>query len=354
MKIKLLTIVVGAAMFGLTGCNDKGSDHQVVAIPGLPQGRVNSFNDPNNYCDVSQEQKTVTCGTTSVNRWGNAQTCLAPTIQFNDLQSLCLNLSNALNSTLNLNSQCGRTGMAYLYSQTCNGVGQNVNPPTTIPGIPSQPGIPTQPAKRIVRCDFEAVRSRGQLLQVLSRSASSAVLFEGSSSHTFSGTSDRFGKVTVSYDKASDLVTIKASGVNRDTNVTQSGYAGQDVRLNINNEDDSVRVGVACRDAAPRTVTNPFVSYACKGTSNLNGRNEKVDTTISADELLDDEVTLATGLTLNAQGLSGLNSSLVTLKASGVSLANSAVLSSAYSNAVLQMKVNDGVHLVDVSCRPKR
>lgn len=367
MKTSLLTLVVGLMIVGLTACNDKGGGDKDVSIPGLPQGRVNvtGYNgavDPNNYCDIAQDQRSVTCATVTTNSQGQSQTCVAPTIIFSDITTMCQNLSSQLNNSgTNLNGmnnrglQCGRTAMQFLYSQKCLGIPTQQNLPASLP-IPNQNGNGSnlQNRSRIIRCDYEAVRNHDGIIFTGS-GARKTVFLNDSESASFKANSDRFGVVTVSYERSADVIRIDASRINKDTNVVQTGYGGQEVRMEVVNDDNSVRVTVSCRDADARILNSSLMSYVCNGTSKINGRTEKVNTSISADDLLEGDVQLADGLILSvAEGSAGLNNALVTLKASGISRAASTVASSAYVNGAAQLKISDGNNRVDVSCRAKR
>jgi hypothetical protein len=135
----------------------------------------------------------------------------------------------------------------------------------------------------------------------------------------------------------------------------QTGYAGQEVRLEVKNNDQSLDLTVSCTDVSKqRTVNQRMKAYKCDGRSRLGSHTEKVNKIIQLDQMMNDETELADGLTLRiSNGTAGLNNALVTVTANSPN-ADVSILSSAYINAPLHIQDGDGRNSVDVTCKPIR
>ncbi|MBC7467226.1 MAG: hypothetical protein H7256_14645 [Bdellovibrio sp.] len=374
MKTNLSTLIIGAAFVALTGCGDKGSDNKNAAIPGLPEGRIavtsaNGQTDLNNYCDVAPDQKSMTCATSVPGANGTAVACPGITVAYTDQISMCNNLAaalrqNVINNNGLINGQCssnsGRVAMQFTYQRLCANVANTNN--TNNNGLPGQlippmvgGGTIIQNTSRVIRCDFKAVHTVGNYVKRIFPFSSSEGLAIQKRKAIIDG-GERFGKAEFSYDNRNDKITIKATGINKDTDVIQTASADQEVRLEVRNDDGSVNVVLSCKDVAGVAVTrSEFSSYNCKGKSRLGLKTETVNKTVSLEDLNYDQVELAKGLTIGMrQGMTGLNNALISLEATGVSVADSTVLSSASIYSAAQILIDDGASKVDVVCQPQR
>lgn len=363
MKITFKTLLVGVVLIGLTACNDKGSDNKDVAIPGLPAGRVNANGvDQNRYCDIAQDQRSVTCATVTPLGNGQNQSCVTPAIAYSDINSMCLGLQNIISKNtggMGAND-CGRIAMNYLYNQRCNGINSQNIPNTNLPQNNGGNWIPGQNQNsdlRAIRCSYEASRAKG--IGFVGDKSQDYYLVDGSTKNLrstgFLDLAKFIGTIDVSYDKRTDLVTISSHQVDRSINITQTGFAGQEVRLEVQSDDQSLKYVVSCVDAGQqRVISRNLTNYSCVGTSNLSGRTEKINRDIDVNALLDGDIQLGDSLVMSVnEGSSGLDNAVITLTASGIAKDHT-VISSAYLNSVAQIKIKDNLNVVDVSCRPKR
>jgi len=363
MKNKLLLLATSVILVGLSGCGDKGSGGgQNVSIPGLPQGRVSVVNyngttDSSNYCDVAQDQKSMICTSLAQGMNGQTTSCQSQQITYVDKVSMCQGLISALNNVANT---CGRTAIQYMYnSQQCSTVVQNGNVGNgSVPPIIGGGTLPNQNQTngRAIQCSYEAARVTGGrfIRGYLAEPLTSVLLFEGHESAALRITNilelSHYGNIRVSYDKNADRVSIANQGLFKRTDVTQSGFAGQEVRYEVNSDDNDIRLVVSCKDIAQTRVINTDAnSYSCKI---RRGGDDAFEKTFDIDDILNGEVQVARGIKLSAITVTGLNSALITLSSE---LADgNTVLSSAYLNSTTQLKLKDGGRAIEINCRPKR
>ncbi|MFZ3230406.1 MAG: hypothetical protein WA160_09385 [Pseudobdellovibrio sp.] len=379
MKTKLILTLAGLALLGLTACNkgDSGGEKDAV-IPATPN-RIyavgyNCQTDVNSYCDISPDQLSVTC----TNQIQANQASAPLVITTANGNSMCANLqlqSNAYGQSFN-QSACSRTAMqAVLSSPTCTAALPLNIPNQNIPNqnIPQFPEIiqPTDPNTRVIQCEFDAARQiQGKWIN---RNFSTGHIY---TSVVVSGNIKQvidlrrkfigidigdFGNTSMTFNPANlknglETITLSNSGLNRSITTSQLGFARQEVRLEAENEDGSMKLMISCTDktaAKKSTVETSFTSYKCKGTSNLGSSNEVIDLTLPFNKsLLSNEIQLADGLVMNITGdSSGQNNARVVLTASGIS-SEVTIRSSAYLKSAAQIKINDGFNAVDVTCLP--
>ena len=350
MKNRLSKILVVAALLMLSAC-DRGdsSKKEIIAAPaGIPQGRVNVQNDQNNFCDIGAN--SLTCS-----EWGRQ--CTQP-IQFTDLNSLCQNVRSALRT----NWVCGQVGLNAIVNQRCAGV-NSIAPGQ--PGYPQNPQQPLDPNFREVQCEFEAFRvKKGRFFdsQTGTGLIKTSMIIDGRRSQEINLRSrflgfdiGHFGLTKLSYIPAnlkgtSDNLVLSNRGLNSEIMIKQSGFAGQEVRIDAQNESGSMRLTVACkglgnfkRIAAAKTVSE----YTCTGKSDLGYGTEEIEVSLPYNTSLSgSETELAEKLTMAIQG------DRVQLTAVGVA-SDVTVQTSAFLKEKVQLTIKDLGSDVDVTCSPK-
>lgn len=380
MKSKLSKVILGAVFFSLVACN-KNSEDKKGAVPASPE-RVyaTTFNgqtqvqDQNNYCDisvVSGAQKSLICYSAQV----NLQPCAGSAVQFTDA-TMCPVINQTLQSPYG--QQCGQRAMISLYQQRCSNINNGLPNQINNPGypLPAQPitQIGTQPLDpnfKTIQCDFEALRHvqgrwinrdyntgrlttsiiiDSRLRQEIDLRSKFLVFDIGS-----------FGVTKMIYTPAglkgsADKMTVLNKGLNETMTTSQSGFAGEEVRLEAQNDEGSMRLVVSCKGQSQfkkNLATKTYTKLSCKGTSSLGSRTEKIDLMLPYDiSLTQNEITLAENLVMKVSGdTSGQDNARISFTTTKVN-EDLTVQSSAYLKTNTQLKINDGYSEVDVSCTP--
>ena len=395
MKTKLSLLMISAAILSLTACN-KNDDSKPAAVPVAPE-RVfaRSFNgtlDQANYCDISgtgSGQKSLVCYSPQNNynpiyqnqnqNQNSAATCASISIQFTDA-TLCNTLQQVLYQNQN---QCGILAMQSLYNQRCltNGIpNQTLNPGFPVPvgpniPQPSFPGAtPTDPNYRVINCDFEASRTvQGKIFERTYNTGhmTTSMTVDSRMAQTINLRSlflgfdiGSFGKTEMIYTPAglkgsADTIKVSNNGLNETISMSQSGFAGEEVKLDAQSDDGLTRLMVSCKGQGKfkkNTTTTVFSKLNCKGTSNLGARKEQVNLSLPYNtNLLGHEISLAENLVLTVSGDSSAqqDNARLTLTASNVDV-DLTVQTSAYLKTAGQIKIDDGYTAVDVTCSPSR
>lgn len=377
----------------LAACNKNSDDSKgPAAVPVAPE-RVfaKSFNgtlDQSNYCDISGSgsgQKLLVCYSPQNNfnpinqipNQSGSTACASNSIQFTDV-----NLCSTLQQVLNQNQlQCGIQAMRSLYQQRCltNGIpNQPMNPGFPQPVVPNfpQPSLPgnnpSNPDFRVINCDFEASRTiQGQSFERTYNTGhlTSSVTVDSRMFQTinlrnlFLGFDiGSFGKTEMIYTPAglkgsADTIKVANNGLNETIVMSQSGFAGEEVKLEAQSDDGAMRLMVSCKGQGKfkkNTTTTIFSKLNCKGTSNLGSRKEQVNLSLPYNtNLLGHEISLAENLVLKVtgDGSAQQDNARMTLTATNVAV-DLTVQTSAYLKTAGQLKIDDGYTAVDVTCAP--
>ncbi len=403
MNQKFLKVAISTAMISLAACN-KDSDNikGAAAVPVAPEriyavtsNGFSTVQDQNNYCDItatSPNQKSLVCYSSQGN--GSAA-CAGPAINFESKdQAMCAAIQQAMFSQNSMGGfqqqfpqqniqqqQCGRVALQSLFNQfqqRCSlagtGTGNQLNP--NLPQQPVQPfppitNIGTQPLDpsfKTIQCEFEALRHvEGRWIQrdyntghlTTSVVIDSRMRQEIDLRRKFLGIDiGDFGNTKMTFTPAglrgaADTITVSNSGLNQTTSTSQSGFAGQDVRLEIQNDEGTLRLMVSCKGQSQfkkNLATKTFTKFNCKGSANLGSRNEKID--ISLPYQIQNDVELAKNLTLNMSGdTANQDNARVSITAFN-DTEGLTIQTSAYLKTSAQMKMSDGYSNVEVICSP--
>ena len=382
MLAKSSQLIVCLAFLSLAACNGSSDSKKSPAVVPLAPERVNALDrfgavDQSNYCDISTPSagnKTVVCYSPQGNQYGqpinqpNAALCAGVTISYADA-----NMCSALQQVLQSNSQrCGQFALQYLYQQKCANV-NSVQPGPT-PGLTPGPSQPLDSNFKAIQCEFEAartvqyrffgrtyeeVKNTGHLTTMVTidsrirQSVDLRGLFLGIDLGSFGTTKMTFSPATLS--GGAESITISNSGLNGNTAASQSGFAGEEVRLETQNDDGTLRLMVSCKGTSifKKPIVKSFSKLTCKGSSNLGSRKEIINVSLPyGGNLLQNEITLAENLVMTVTGdTANKDNARITLMATGVDT-DLTVKTSAYLKTSAQLKVDDGYSSVDVTCIP--
>ncbi len=119
---------------------------------------------------------------------------------------------------------------------------------------------------------------------------------------------------------ASDKVVLSVSQLNDEVSFSQSGFAGDEIRLDAESLDGRLTLSVACKGQSNFKYVQPVSARGlrCKGSSRLSGDVDgtDIDTVITANQLVGGEIKLADGLSAHFDG-GALTASRMTLTAQG-------------------------------------
>ena len=354
MKKYISKTLIAAVILSFSAC-EKGSDNkEVVAAPaGVPQGRINSANDASNYCDIGPN--SVSCF-----EWGRQ----CPQISFTDLPTLCQNIQSSLYSM----NTCGQSALNAVLAQRCNGVATNQ---PGLPGFPQNPigQQPLNPDFREVQCEFEAVRlSQKKILGFRTNYKVDTGLIKTSlivdvrhkqefdlRNHFLGFNIGQFGQTKLIFNPANlngtaDTFSLLNRGLNNEIEIKQSGFAGNVVRLEAQDDSGNMKLVVACkglgqfkRIASIKSVTQ----YSCTGKSDLGTGTEDIDTILPYNTTLSGtETELAENLSMAIQG------DRVQFTANGIG-DEITVQTSAFLKEKVQLTIKDLWNDVSVTCSPK-
>ncbi len=375
MTSKILNLVLSTAFLGLVACDKGGSDDKktTAVVPAAPE-RIfatssNGMQDQNNYCEISVisgGQKSVICYSVAIN---GGPACAGPVIPFTDA-NLCPTIQNL---PFQMNS-CGQIALRSLVQQKCVNQNQNQN---LNPNFPQQPitnigGQPIDANFKTIQCDFEAIRleqtywssrefSTGRLTTSfpIDSRVSQKINLRG---RFFNFDISSFGDTTMTFTPASlrgspDKITVANSGLNRTITTSQTGFAGQEVKLEAQNDDGTMRLMVSCVGRSQfkkNLAAKNYSKLSCKGTSNLGSRTEKIDLLLAYDNsLTQNEINLADNLVMNVSGDSGPSQDDARVSIAATSMDDGLTIkTSAYLKTSAQLKIDSGYLTVDVTCTP--
>lgn len=366
----ILTVV------GLSACDKGGGDGKKDAnIPG-PQGQIRAFNDNQtgnmgNYCQVGGGNITCYSQNQLAGPYGQGQQCQTSTLTYSDIPSLCQQVYQLQTQ------QCAPLMVLQrIIQENCQNISQQQYPQPTIPGQvnPSISNMPLDPNYKTIQCEFEAYRVRqGRWVRHEARTPKITTTVTIDSrvkqeidlrSRFLAFDIGNFGRTSMIYAPAgikgtSDRITLVNKGLSDMITLSQSGFAGSEVRLDAQSDDGQVRMNIACsgksifKKNAPAKAPTKFV---CTGKSFLSGAGGEDPIQVSlpySSSLTDEDIVLAEGLTAKITGdSSGSDNARITLTAIGVGL-DLSVVSSAYMKTSTALKASDGVNSVDVTCAPQ-
>lgn len=356
-------LLLVAAVVSFTSCNKDGGggggqQANVPTVPG-PQGNIYALNDQSTYCSFTNG--SLICY--ARNSQGNQ--CSTNTLTYTDIPTMC-NQLNQLQS-LGLGNQCNVSlAVMQAYNQYC----LNQNGGTVNPSLSNMPTI-TGPH---ITCEFEAYRSsQGRWLRKESRtpkltaylglaSTSSAASFD--LRNKFLGFDiGNFGRTTMSYKPAgikgtADTITISNKGLDGSLALTQSGFAGQSVSMDVMSDDGNMKMTVSCigQGATFRknVAAKAFTQYVCRGKASLYGsRMENIEAVFPYNSsLLNSELNLAENLTATVTGDTGSDNALITFTAQGIGSGVS-LQTSTYLKTNSELTGTDGYTTLNLKCGPQ-
>ncbi len=358
MKQALAKGLIFASFVALSACN-KGGDsggggQQVAQVPG-PQGQIASA-VPNSYCNFNGG----VAGCTSVI---NGTTCTTNSITYTSIETLCSQI-NSIQSVTTTNAACNPAivmnnitdVITKVYSQYC------ATSTTPFPG--STTGV-AGPNSKTISCSFQAYRTEdtenrgGFFKRFLNNGSANTGLLTGEfhldgttpSSIVLNGqffNMGNFGKTVLQYAPSmlrgtADTITLSNNGLNGRLNTSQSGFAGQAVKLDVLNEDGSMKLSVSCSGEKSlfrkNIVGKAFTRYVCRGKSSLHySSSENIDVAFPYDaSLMNSELNLGEGLTASITGDSaGKDDAMITITARGVDIVGDQSLTTVQSSAYLK------------------
>lgn len=362
-------------LIGLSACDKGGGDNKKDAVIPGPNGQIRAYNDNQtgnlgSYCQVGGG--TITCySQNQFNPYGQGQQCQTSIKSYSDIPSLCARVYELQNEF-----QCNVSMVLQrIIQENCaGGVGQQQFPQPTIPGqtIPGQT-MPLDPNYKTIQCEFEAYRVRqGRWIRHEARTPKITTTVTLDSrvkqeidlrSRFLTFDIGNFGRTSMIYTPAgikgtSDKITLVNKGLSDMITLSQSGFAGQEVRLDAQSDDGQVRMNIACSGKAAFRKNAPakaYTKYVCTGKSFLMGAagEDRIEVSLPYNSsLTDEEIMLAEGLTARVTGDSSGDNARVTFTALGVGL-DLSVVSSAYMKTPTALKASDGVNSVDVTCTPQ-
>lgn len=357
-SLLLVAAVVSFSSCDKGGGGGGGQQANVPTVPG-PQGNIYAQNDQNTYCNFANG--SLICY--SRNFQGNQ--CATNTLTYTDIPTMCNQLNQLQN--LGLGNQCNVSlAVMQAYNQYC----LNQNGGTVTPSNPTMPNI-TGPH---IVCEFEAYRSsQGRWFRRESRTPK-LTAYLGLGSTTTAASFDlrnkffgfdigSFGRTTMSYKPAgikgtADTITISNQGLDGSLSLSQSGFAGQSVSMDVMSDDGNMKMVVSCigQGATFRKniVAKVFTQYVCRGKASLYGsRMENIEAVFPYNaSLLNSELNLAENLTATVTGDSGSDNARITFTANGIGSSVS-LQSSAYLKTNTELTGTDGYTTLNLKCGPQ-
>lgn len=362
--ILLVTTVLAFSACEKGGGGGGGNNTAAVpAVAGAPQGQIIVPNSGNNlYCTFT--------GNTFVCRGQNftGAVCDSSAYTFPDLATMCQQLSGLQSSHLNMANACNFTSTV-MYMQNTYCLNINNNGTTLNSGNMNQNNDPNFKA---IQCEFEAYRvSQGRWLRREARTPKLTATFgfDGRTAQTYDLRSKflgfdigNFGRTMMQYKPAgikgtADTITLSNEGLDKNLNLSQSGFAGQAVKLDVMNDEGTMRLAVSCVGHSTfkkNVVAKQFSQYVCRGTSSLYGSpREQIEVSFPYNSsLMNSELNLAENLTATVTGDSNGDNARITFTAAGVGSGVS-IQASAYLKTTTQLKGTDGATTLNLTCGPQ-
>lgn len=351
----------------LSGCPDNGGGggNKAADIPG-PQGLVEAYGNPSTYCQFGQG--TFNCAVK--NQSSGLEICRTPPRSFTDLQTMCDQVRQEQVLLYQSNNNCNvQPALQRVIAETCLNVGQSNLP--VLPGQPVNPIYPGQPGygsgdEKTITCTYTGY-NRGYVAQPITLpipiAPKSEVVVSFNNKYFFIDIG-RFGTTTMIYTPGKrgipDTITLKNVGLNKELSFSQSGFAGEEVRLHAKDERGRTSLEISCTGNSnfkKNIVEARFTKYVCIGNANLlsaRWRKELIDVTLPYDSrLTDSDIQLASGLSARIIGDdTNRDKEQIEFTAYGVGL-DHAVTSASYLKTKSTFRAKSGHRSVDVTCTPQ-
>ncbi len=362
MKQTLSTGFLVATFIILAACDKGGgSDNKKEAVVPGPQGRVQVQNNPGVYCDFTNNS-----GTGSMICHNQSQSnCNSGTQTYTDIKTLCSQITQIRSNS----SNCYVDEVLTLISTQQNCASfvnqqQQLNP---IGSVNQNNDFNV----KTVKCEFEAMRSRGFGSYIPKTSISIPVdgrmkqVVDLRTKFLFFDIGS-FGNTQMTFMPAgikgnADMITISNQGLNEKAmSLSQSGFAGQQVTLDVMSDDGEMKLSVKCGGQVgsqfkKNAVNKVYTKYTCRGTSSLYGsRREPVEMAFPFDtNLFTSELPLAQNLSATVTGdTAGSDSARITFIAYGVGQ-NLSMTTSSNLKSVSILKASDDLTNLDLTCGPE-
>lgn len=350
-QVLMKTLIVAAAVMSFSSCDKGGGGGNAPAatvptIPGTPVGNVYVQGDQTNYCNFV----------------GGNMICYSPicnsnTLTYTDLNTMCSQLTQlqqfGFGTTV---TQCNVSAAAqFAYSSYCQNSGGIIGGGTLNPS--------NDPNFKTIQCELEGYRNSVSL-----PTRTATISFDGRRAQEidlqrkFIFDIGKFGRTKMTYKPAgikgvADTITLSNEGLARSLKFSQSGFAGQPVKMEAMSEDGSMKLAVTCTGQGvfkKNVAVKAFTQYVCRGTSSLYGSTKE---TIEASfpynaGLLNSELNLAENLTATITGDTGSDNARITFTAHGVGTRVS-LQSSAYLKTTSQLNGTDGYTTLNLTCGPQ-
>lgn len=334
---QMFALFLSSFIIALSGCNKSGGGGdngngggQTATVPG-PQGVVTVQAYPNAQCNFNQTTGSYTCGMVNTVNQANAGSCQTTLQTYTDVTTLCQKLQLTYNETVpNVNCSSIVGVINQVFGQYCPGQAltmPQINNSTVITGQANQNGYKT------FQCDLQARKSstKGFFVQEIApvsgaitvSNMGGTVLLSGN--RFFGAKLNAFGEIKLRYipagiANASDKVVLSVSQLNDEVSFSQSGFAGDEIRLDAESLDGRLTLSVACKGQSNFKYVQQASARGlrCKGSSRLSGDVDgtDIDTVITANQLVGGEIKLADGLSAHFDG-GALTASRMTLTAQG-------------------------------------
>lgn len=356
---KSLLLVAAVVSFSSCSKDGGGGGNQQANVPTVPGplGNIYAQNDQSTYCNFANGN--LICY--SRNFQGNQ--CTTNPLTYTDIPTMCNQLTQLQN--LGLSNQCNVSlAVMQAYNQYC--LNQN-NGGTVSPTTPTITGPH-------ITCEFEAYRSsQGRWFRKESRTPK-VTAYLGLANTTSSASFDlrnkflgfdigQFGRTTMSYKPAgikgtADTITISNQGLDGSLSLSQSGFAGQSVSMDVMSDDGNMKLVVSCIGQGTtfrkNVAAKAFTQYVCRGKASLYGsRMENIEAVFPYNaSLLNSELNLAENLTATVTGDSGSDNARITFTAQGIGSGLS-LQTSSYLKTNSELTGTDGYTTLNLKCGPQ-
>ncbi len=367
MKQAAIGLILITVFSMLTACKTDGggsaNNNHVATVPG-PQGTIEAYSNPNVYCQFGGG--AFTCY--QKNSINGLEICRTETKTYSDIPSMCQQIGFMQQQSQMQQCNVG-VALDRIYREHCQGIAQPI-------GVPVQPGFPRpsnpnqfgQNIPKTISCELTAYNGR----HVLPKSQMTINLDSNQrqefnfNKHYFCIDYRRFGMTKMIFtpgskaNRLSDTITLKNEGLDSEIVFSQTGFAGQEVRLEAQDHSGRVRFELSCTGQSHFKKYAPVAKYTqfiCKGKSNLlsaHGERQLIDVVLPYDSsLLNSDIQLASGLTARITGdRDNADSARIEYSADGLGRDYSSH-SAAYLKTVSTFKASNGHRKVDVSCSPR-
>ncbi|MBC7419164.1 MAG: hypothetical protein H7328_00415 [Bdellovibrio sp.] len=355
-------LLIGLFSF-ISACSESdggGGNGTVAAVPG-PQGVVDADGNTSVYCQFGQG--TYACY--QKNPQTGQELCHTEIRRYADIPTMCQQVQL---QTQTQSYQCDvRGALNRIYRENC----QNVALPGQS-GVPTQPGIPTQPInpvnadQKTIMCTYSGYNNGYIVVPVqlpIQVDAKAEMEISFNNKYFFIDIG-RFGTTRMLYTPGnrgvSDTITLSNKGLDSTLSFSQSGFAGQPVRIEAQDDSGRTKLTLSCEGKSKfkkNIINAKYTQFVCVGSASLRkarGVTEDIQFTAPYDSrLIDSEIQLAKGLTAKISG-DGENAdnARIEYRARGLTLDHSAN-STAYLKTKSTFKARSAGRFVDVTCTPQ-